>query len=156
MKCFLAFCLGVLSISLWNPLPAKAASENDCAIWLCLPAGFPSGCGGAYNAFKDRIKHGRAPLPNLLSCTTGPNGEGVDGKYQLGREPFELCDEGYVLREENNDDFMSASCVATNCASSQWGGDEQSYCEHYDAIQRSKPRYIKMWVDGGYLCQYFY
>lgn len=48
---------------------AHAESQDDCAIWLCLPAGFPGGCGGAYSAFKDRIKHFRPPLPDFASCS---------------------------------------------------------------------------------------
>ncbi len=57
------------------PAPALAVDEDDCAIWLCLPAGFPSGCGGAKSKFKDRIKHLRPPLPNFASCliSSGPS-----------------------------------------------------------------------------------
>lgn len=40
--------------------PESQASNDDCAIWLCLPTGFPSGCGGAKSAFKKRIKKVRA------------------------------------------------------------------------------------------------
>ena len=46
----------------------KAASQNECAIWLCLPTGFPSGCSSAKSAFKKRIKKGKSPLPSLGSC----------------------------------------------------------------------------------------
>lgn len=48
--------------------PESQASNDDCAIWLCLPTGFPSGCGGAKSAFKKRIKKGKSPLPSLSSC----------------------------------------------------------------------------------------
>ena len=33
----------------------QAASEDECAIWLCLPGGFPSGCGGAKSAMLKRL-----------------------------------------------------------------------------------------------------
>ena len=36
------------------PDASYAASQDECAIWLCLPGGFPEGCGGAYSAFKCR------------------------------------------------------------------------------------------------------
>lgn len=49
-------------------LPAHAASDAECSIWLCLPTGFPSGCGEAKSAFKDRIKKRKFPLPNFASC----------------------------------------------------------------------------------------
>ncbi|MDA0385575.1 conjugal transfer protein TraL [Vibrio owensii] len=46
-----------------------AASENECAIWLCLPAAFAvDGCGAAKDAFIDRIKHFKPPLPSFTSC----------------------------------------------------------------------------------------
>ena len=61
------FALPLLIISLITP-PAMAASDADCAIWLCLPTGFPSGCGDAKSAFKKRIKHLKPPLPNISSC----------------------------------------------------------------------------------------
>ncbi|WP_274881991.1 conjugal transfer protein TraL [Vibrio harveyi] len=52
-------------------LPAQttyAASDDECAIWLCLPTGFPSGCSGAKSAFKKRIKNLKTPLPSFGSC----------------------------------------------------------------------------------------
>ena len=58
--------LPLLTISLITP-PA-IANDADCAIWLCLPTGFPSGCGDAKSAFKKRIKHLKPPLPNISSC----------------------------------------------------------------------------------------
>lgn len=29
------------------PYTANAASQAECSIWLCLPGGFPAGCGAA-------------------------------------------------------------------------------------------------------------
>ncbi|EHR5466012.1 conjugal transfer protein TraL [Vibrio parahaemolyticus] len=48
--------------------PAFAASDDECAIWLCLPTGFPSGCSGAKKAFVKRIKKFKPPLPSFTSC----------------------------------------------------------------------------------------
>ncbi|WP_223866409.1 conjugal transfer protein [Candidatus Enterovibrio escicola] len=77
---------------------AYAASDADCSIWLCLPTGFPSGCGVAKNAFKKRIKKFKSPLPNFSSCllkgspqsSTMTHKEGVaakmpDGSYRNGQ-----------------------------------------------------------------------
>ena len=139
-------------------LPHKAAyasSQDACAIWICLPGGFPSGCGGAYSEFKKRIKKGRDPLPKLSSCTTGPNGEIIDGHHQLGYERFEPCDDGYVLRERRQGYRASQGiCYRTQCAPQQF--QENYRCEGYQAVIRPKPRYVKMWVNGEYLGQYFY
>src|SRR5690606_15229098 len=97
---YLVLVIAVAIFSITGEIPqVRAASEADCAIWICLPGGFPSGCGAAHSAFKKRIKKGRQPLPALASCTTGPNGKGVNGNYQLGYELFEACKEGYVLKE---------------------------------------------------------
>lgn len=50
---------------------AQAASQDECAIWLCLPAGFGEGCSGAHNAFKKRLRKGKSPLPSWNSCVEG-------------------------------------------------------------------------------------
>lgn len=130
-----------------------AASEDACAIWICMPGGFPQGCSGAYSEFKHRVKKGRPPLPELSSCTTGPNGEKVSGHYQLGYEHYEPCKEGYVLRESRQ--INQAKCYVERCAPVKYRQDNY-YCENYQAILRPKPNYVKMWVDGDYLGQYFY
>ncbi len=52
--------------------PGHAASQNECAIWLCLPGGFPGGCEAAHAAFIKRITHKpkpKPPLPAFGSCT---------------------------------------------------------------------------------------
>lgn len=52
---------------------AHATSENECAIWLCLPSGFADGCSGAHSAFKKRLLKGKSPLPNWSSCSEDNN-----------------------------------------------------------------------------------
>ncbi|ARR51947.1 conjugal transfer protein [Photobacterium damselae] len=58
----------ICSLILPTSMPARAASQDDCAIWLCLPTGFPSGCSTAKRAFIKRIKKFKPPLPNIASC----------------------------------------------------------------------------------------
>lgn len=147
--------LALLAVFVLNPSPGYPASQDACAIWICLPGGFPSGCSGAYSEFKKRIKKGRDPLPRLSSCTTGPNGEKIDGHYQLGYERFEPCDEGYVLRERSQGyRAIEGTCYRQFCAPSQF--QDNSSCQNYTAVLRPKPYYVKMWVNGDYLGQYFY
>jgi hypothetical protein len=55
-------------LALLISLPVWAVSDNECAIWLCAPAGFPSGCGAAKSAMLKRIKRLKPPLPNLNDC----------------------------------------------------------------------------------------
>ncbi|HGJ5866556.1 MAG TPA: hypothetical protein ACHBZ9_04875 [Arsenophonus nasoniae] len=48
---------------------SQAVSEDECAIWLCLPAGFGEGCSGAHHAFEKRLSKGKSPLPSWHSCS---------------------------------------------------------------------------------------
>lgn len=147
--------LSFVAVTVLNPTRGYSASQDACAIWICLPGGFPSGCSGAYSEFKKRIKKGRDPLPRLSSCTTGPNDETVNGYYQLGYERFEPCEDGFVLRERRQGYRATEGvCYRTHCAPSQF--QENNICENYQAILRPKPQYVKMWVNGEYLGQYFY
>ena len=63
--------------SLADEQPAKCNSKkcNECSIWLCLPAGFPSGCGAAHSAMIDRIKDRKSPLPSFGSCAVKKEGQ---------------------------------------------------------------------------------
>lgn len=58
----------VAGFMLGNVQTASAASQDECAIWLCAPSGFPSGCGAAKSAMKKRVKKGKSPLPPYSSC----------------------------------------------------------------------------------------
>jgi len=145
-----------------NSSVSRAESQNACAIWLCLPAGFPQGCSGAYGEFKHRIKKGRPPLPPLSSCSNGPNGETTNGRYTLGYEQFEPCKGGYTLKtygfggygRSNN---LKGACYLNRCVSRIGTAIPNDYrCENYIAKKRPKPSFVKMWVDGKYLGQFFY
>lgn len=48
---------------------STAASQDECAIWLCLPAAFaPAECSSPHRAFKKRVLKGKSPLPSMSSC----------------------------------------------------------------------------------------
>ena len=51
---------------------AAHATSSACKIWLCLPAGFPSGCSDAHTAMIKRIRHFKPPLPSFGSCAVNP------------------------------------------------------------------------------------
>lgn len=56
-----------------------AASQDECSIWLCAPAGFPgSECSAAHSAFIHRIKHGKSPFPSFSSCSESMSGNSDD------------------------------------------------------------------------------
>lgn len=65
---------------------AYSASESECAIWLCLPAGFPSGCSSAKHAMYKRLKKRKSPLPSFSSCAVeSPNGGNSKFTYTYKR-----------------------------------------------------------------------
>lgn len=153
MLLIMIFTIGFLS----NAKSSYAESEADCAIWLCLPGGFPSGCSAAHSAFIKRIKKKKPPLPDLSSCTTGPVGQGTSGYYQMGYEMFEACKEGYVLKQHYNGYANAAICEESQCQYAYGVGNyNMSACNRYPAVQRSQPSYVKMWADGTYIGQFWY
>lgn len=100
--CIVALSAAALSIPVSEP---KAASEDECAIWICLPGGFPSGCGNAHSAMKRRIKNHMSPLPNFGSCAQNPpKGSGSHMSYQNGSvayiPPRQVCTK-WVNRHRN-------------------------------------------------------
>jgi len=58
----------IMSISLLIPALGHAASQNECAIWICLPGGFPDGCSDAHTAMVKRVKKKKSPLPAFSEC----------------------------------------------------------------------------------------
>ena len=45
--------------------------DSGCAIWLCLPAGFPGEqCRSPHKVMLQRIRKGEFPLPSISSCMT--------------------------------------------------------------------------------------
>ena len=64
---------------------------NECAAWLCVPGGFPSGCEAAHSAFIGRItdytsgKHPKrkyTDLPNINNCLEKAENEDKIGSPQ--------------------------------------------------------------------------
>jgi len=147
--------LTLISLTFGTGKPAFAASQDECAIWLCLPGGFPQGCGAAHSAMIKRIKKRKPPLPAFGACS-----EGGSGNYQMGYEPFEPCKDGFELKLDDNNQ-NTAQCVSHNV---------YQYCRnqtdvqieyndnrcYYKAVKRPKPYFVEMWVSGDYLGKFFY
>ena len=67
----LTMVAGSLTSTFFYSAPVKADSYNaDCAIWICLPAGFGEGCEKAHAAFIRRVTHfpPRPPMPPWSAC----------------------------------------------------------------------------------------
>lgn len=152
-----SFCL--LMTGLMNR-SAYAVTQAECAIWLCLPAGFSvSECGAAHSAFLHRLRKGKPPLPPLSSCTVGESGA-TDGnsRYEMGYEVWEPCKSGY--RPLDYIDPLEAqrvhTCVSQHCPNPQPDAIGKLSCDHYTPVKRTQPNFIKLWVNGEYQGQYFY
>ena len=65
-------------------LPAQAASEDECAIWLCITVGFaPSECQSARVAMYKRLLEFKSPLPSFGSCSVdGANTTNLDYAWE--------------------------------------------------------------------------
>lgn len=103
----------MLSVASITPA-AYAASEDECAIWICAPGGFPGGCEKAHSAMLKRLKKGRAPLPPLRECLVGP-GQGTnpddysyDMRWVLKIEEHQVCTKWQTVSGHNEDRY----CVA--------------------------------------------
>ena len=153
------FLLFIIGFSLFFPLPeAKAASQDECAIWLCLPGGFPDGCGGAKSAMYKRLKKRKPPLPSFGSCASGESGH-----YNMGMERFEPCKAEYELVEQQNEGnpIVKADCInmTRECVGRRmeiWNINTGKDCSSYSAIKRPKPYFVEMWAGGEYIGKYFY
>lgn len=72
MKRWILFFIGLMPMM--TTTSALAFDRKGCSIWLCLPTGFPSGCGEAKSEFKKRILKGKSPMPSFPSClVSSPN-----------------------------------------------------------------------------------
>ncbi|WP_223823901.1 conjugal transfer protein TraL [Candidatus Enterovibrio escicola] len=108
----------IVAVTFVNPI--YAASEAACSIWLCLPMGFPSGCGDAKSALKKRIKKFQSPLPLLSSCLVSVGGQPVQSSEMSSKD-------GY------------AALIPTRQVCKEWererlGRDWNSYCVKYESI----------------------
>lgn len=140
---------------------AYAASEAECGIWLCLPAGFPSSCGPSKSAWKKRIKKGKPPLPAFASCSNGGS-----GSYEMGVERFHPCPSNTVALDgfDYYRNKESRRCISQSCITEQPGimnRLEEGFptppsCQISYAPPRDKTHFIKMWMDGEFAGQYFY
>ncbi|EGQ8549995.1 TPA: conjugal transfer protein TraL [Vibrio vulnificus] len=129
-----ALSLGILLPTLTLSPTAYAASDAECSIWLCLPTGFPSGCGDAKSAFKKRIKKFKPPLPSFTGCLLkdSPKTSTMDAK------------DGYAA-------LMPEKRVCNSWEQRRSGGEWERYCTGYKTIPThviKNTRCYSRWRDG--------
>lgn len=101
--------------------------KDDCAIWLCLPAGFGQGCGGAKGKFKDRIKDRKPPMPSWGSCSKPEDKNNQPYTYQANYKTYSKyfndnrvylndginCPASGVIRTGGRDSYDIGYCTVT-------------------------------------------
>lgn len=80
-----------------TPGKARAASDAECAIWICLPGGFPGGCESAHSAMIARIKNLRPPLPPFSACSVDATSDGMTFNWGMAAYLPErrVCSQSY-------------------------------------------------------------
>ena len=129
--------LAALGLAVMLPLTAYAASdaimddrESECAIWLCLPGGFPEGCEAAKRSYVKRITSftgGHHPrrkftdLPRFDLCVD-ENPPGIEdynvgpdsvitwqGAYEVHMPAYNVCTRwGYRGAQDNQVRYCAA------------------------------------------------
>lgn len=137
----------------------NAASEDECAIWLCLPTGFGQGCGGAKSAFKKRIKKFKPPLPPIHECIVENDTQTSDMSYDHGYA-------AYIPKQSKCLKWIGGANTTKKCQS--WKTIPEQYIvgkkcniwkqgESYPAGCTETVNYVKTFLDGKqYGSDYFW
>lgn len=138
-----ALVMGGIPMTTLTVSPAAyAASDADCSIWLCLPTGFPSGCGDAKRAFKNRIKKFKPPLPNFVGCILKDSPQGSNMTYKEN-VAAKMPDGSYIHN--------------TRCTYRKLGGGDSSAWEWVPKGCTGTWYYIDTYMDGqGYGERFYY
>lgn len=152
-KALLASCL-LATTAL--PTTAFAASQAECAIWLCLPAGFPSSpsgapssltCGDAKQAMISRIKDLKSPLPAFASCAVPGSSSVMEAKDGMATyvPAHEICTARFGDDER---------CIRWTTVPEQWTQRRPSVCDYAGRHSTKNPvdcqsvRWVEVHSDG--------
>ena len=139
--------LAAAALAVFGSARAEAQDyDMDCKLLICLPGGFPSGCGDAWDHMIDRLRDGKSPIG---TCNTG------SGPYEDYEIDYDLhsatspagwqCPEGASLYHEVSQDgrhrTVSVFCYE-NRDTVRFGSD---YSYYYTG--RSRPERIGMSFD---------
>ncbi len=147
-----AFLLGVNAMAASDSIMSNR--ENECAIWLCLPGGFVSGCENAYSAYIKRItsftsKGARnyTDLPRFDLCVD-PNPEGIED-YNIGEDSEITYNSGYEVympayntctRWKKSKTKESKTCAAVQTTPARTFISDEKYHE-YQTIEVGQEEY---------------
>lgn len=127
------------------PKESLAASQNECAIWLCLPAGFPGNeCRAPHNEMIKRIKKGKSPLPSFSGCSIdSPQGDSVKTKNSYAAYYYNRMK---CTRQNRDGDCIGFKQIPNKLVPDGWCKKEP-YTEAYRSECKSI-KYILTIIDG--------
>lgn len=143
-------CCGILVCGLLImtavPKVSMAASQDECAIWLCMPAGFPgSECNAPHKAMIKRIKKGQSPLPYFGSCAVeSPQSGNVGTKEGYAAYYY---DRVKCTRENNDSGCIAFKKLPNKIVNDSWCKKEP-YTEAYRS-QCKSIRFIQTVINGA-------
>lgn len=174
MKKILSIFIAAMTLLFAIPGTASATSEDECSIWLCLPGGFPSGCGAAHSAMMSRIKDDKDPLPDFDSCAENPPvGSGSHMTYEMGVAAYvPTHQECTQWGSQWNGGHQEQVCVKTKTIAARYVegmscqiscSNNNGTCSNYGPPESNNPpyctasfRYVKVFVEGGQVGTTYY
>ena len=141
------------------PSSAFAASQDECAIWICAAGGFPAACSAAKSAMFKRIKKLKPPLPPWSACAiedetqsnmSSDYGHAAHFPAEIGcrKKGDGLC------RVSNRVELKEKYIDGTSC---WWYRRELTYEQHMEYDRTCKDvRYIKVFLDGSQYGETYY
>ncbi len=146
----------IAALASFTPSTASAADyDMDCKLILCMPAGFPGGCGDAFDHMVDRLRDGKSPI-GFCGMSNGAEYDDYDIDYvwrqPTSREAWQ-CPPGKTLFHEVTSDgegFFNRSvttfCYDTAYERRTWTGpDGYQTTLHYTNM--SPPEHKNFWVN---------
>ncbi|MDG4868601.1 conjugal transfer protein TraL (plasmid) [Guyparkeria sp. 1SP6A2] len=128
---------------------ASAASQDECAIWICLPGSFaPSECSGPKKAMKDRIKDKKPPLPPFSSCAKEDDRTGkmsYDYSFAAYVPTRQVCTDTFYYGDDN--DCMNWKTVSSHWVKGTWCNYNENGTSDPEGCTRTG-RFIDVKVDG--------
>lgn len=158
--------------------------QSECAIWLCLPGGFPAGCEAAFAAYTKRItamtggKHPKrrfTDLPDFALCKD-PNPEGIDdfnvgpesvityqGAYEVHMPAYNTCTRWAYRNCGDNCSIRYCAAIKTTPARVFESQDPYHYYEtisvgqtEYRELRAPTKHYTDVLVDGKQVGKRYY